>query len=230
MPARLLLRRISAYERPARNATTHETVEAPQAGDAVGEHDAEREHKKDWIRAHGSGHEIIDTHEETEECHDAGEEPEHEPGSHQEFADCYQVRPGDEVGKDSALEECGVPRLDVWMGTDCLCQRALDKTLEGRAGACAEPCRTDHFFPSSHEPLPAQVEADDEPERSASGVCREEINKRGLSNSAVVHSFYPRTVIGKEKHLLVENGGNRPVLERAGGFQSDTRSAVRGIV
>jgi len=70
-----------------------------------------------------------------------------------------------------------------------LAERALDEAVQCGAGAIAEPRGVDKFFISRHNPLVAEVEADDEPERRACGVRGEEVHKIMLFNGIFFHAL-----------------------------------------
>ena len=163
-------------------------IKTEVTSNAVGREETEREQDKDGVHTHGSGEHKVECHKEGEECGGAGAEPDDEPESNGELTKHDGVRPRDEVGEHGALEERGIPHLDVRMGTNGLGERPLDIPRERAARARAEPRRIDKLLPPSHKELVAEVEADDEPERRRRLVCGKEVSERGLRNGVGIHT------------------------------------------
>ena len=158
------------------------------AGDSSSEYETKCEYHENRIGAHGSCEHEVEIHEESEERCDTRKEPDDEPEPDEHFTDGDHIRPGDEVGEDGAFKECGVPHLYIRVRAGGFPECALHEAVQRCPRSASEPCRVQYLFISGYEPFIAEVEAHDEPERSASRACSEEVGKKGLLDGVVVHS------------------------------------------
>ena len=129
----------------------------------MGEHDAKREDEVERVDTDRAGEQEVEIHEEAEESGRAGEETDDEAEPDEQFADRDGIRPRDEVREHRALEERGVPHLDIRVGTSGLAERPLNESFQSSPRATTEPRRIDYLFISGHEPPVAEIETDDEP-------------------------------------------------------------------
>lgn len=83
----------------------HKAIKSPITGDAMGEHDGNRNKNKRWIDAHSAGEEEVERHEECKECRGSGAKPDDEPEPNSYLAEHDRVGPGVDVGEHGALEK-----------------------------------------------------------------------------------------------------------------------------
>ena len=120
------------------------------------------------VPANGS----LSVHGRAEERRDSGEESEDETEADEQLAVRDGIAPEGRMRQHGVAEEKPVPALDVRVCALRLLERSVDPDREKCAGFRAGPRLSLDFIETFAEPLPAHVDAEDQPDPGESAYLR----------------------------------------------------------
>jgi hypothetical protein len=172
---------------PWRSQTEQQVaVDTVPTGGFPRQHQQGCEGEENRVDADGTGEHVARVHRRAEEGRDPGEDPEDQSESDEDLAERNQVAEERGVREDDVREKRSVPALNVGVRTLRLGQCTGKPGGEERTGVGSGPTGGLCFFDPFGEPLPADIDTNDEPDPGVARFGKEGAGQRRIGDCDVL--------------------------------------------